>query len=130
MINSPLDGPDGFFRSSFVVQETNDTWPVVYVWEGSDVEDSAPVSVFMFQSLRHTTNSTKIPAVWDRPADYQPGNIIDERQPRINLTYAQWWAFIYFLSTEFPKCGDSDVVEENFHNQILQPQTSKEKTNV
>lgn len=125
-----LDGPDGFFRNTFVLQETNDSWPIVYVWEGSRVEDSAPVSVFMFQAVGGRANSVTIPPIWDQAENYERGDGIDYDGPRIELTYAQWWAFIYFLSTEFPKHLDSDTVEEKFHEQILQPQTSKEKANV
>lgn len=110
MANYELAGPAGFFRNTYVVQETNDTWPVVYVWKGESDSAKAPIRRWIFKR-----DMCEEQTLWwesDPIADY----------PAKHLTYAEWWAFIYFMATNHDKLNEGTVaLEERFYREVLLP---------
>lgn len=112
-----LAGPDGFFRNTFVVQETVDTWPVVYVWKGQSESSEAVLRRWVF---KRDMCEEQTPW-WEDSTDGNRG--------LFTLTYAQWWAFVYFMATNYEKFEDGTVaLEERFYREVIVPglQTEEE----
>ena len=121
-----IAGPDGFHRNTFVLQETEDSWPVVYVWCGVAPNISSRLVRWVFKS-----STAEQQAVWWDTYEDRTGKRRDKLpQNRRELTYEEWWAFIYYLITKEAEGDSSIAIEQQFYEEVLQPQTSKEKSNV
>ena len=121
-----LAGPDEFLRNTIVVQETEDSWPIVYVWGGVAHDTKSRLVRWVFKQTLAEQQT-----VWWDTYKSRTGETRDKPpQDHRELTYEEWWAFIYYLITKEAE-GDSSVsIEQQFYEEVLQPQTSKEKSNV
>lgn len=122
MANINISGPDAFHRTTLVYQETIDSWPVVYMWDGDADDDKAPIVRWVFRRGNNRASTEQQNCEWDG----ENASFDD----LFKFSYEQWWAFIYWMTTNAEDGEDVVQWEQQFFKQVIQPQTPKEKSNV